>query len=72
MEIMREHTNRRDKKRTYSENAWEIKSIALEMQGTYIKLDGVGLVDNRPSTDLFGHFVRKKLPCDTCYVTCCT
>ena len=30
------------------------------------KLDGVGPVDNRPSTDKLHHFVRrKKVTCDT-------
>ena len=31
-----------------------------------IKLDGVGPVDNRPSTDKLHHFVnKKKMTCDT-------
>ena len=38
------------------------------------KLDGVGPVDNRPSTDKLHHFVRKKIKkyvtCDTRHVTC--
>ena len=29
------------------------------------KLDGVGPVDNRPSTNKLHHFVRKKKTCDT-------
>ena len=28
------------------------------------KLDGVGPVDNRPSTDKLQHFVKKKRTCD--------
>ena len=36
-----------------------------------IILDGVGPVDNRPSTDKLHHFVKKKKR-DTCYVTCDT
>ena len=42
-----------------------------------IKLDRVGPVDNRPSTDKLHHFVKKtkqkinkKLTCDTWHVTC--
>ena len=39
------------------------------------KLDGVGPVDNRPSTAKLHHFVRKKeetkiVTCDTWHVTC--
>ena len=35
------------------------------------KLDGVGLVDNRPSTDKLQHIVKKKIvTCDTWHVTC--
>ena len=31
-----------------------------------VKLDGVGLVDNRPSTNKLPHFVKKKfMTCDT-------
>ena len=36
------------------------------------KLDGVGPVDNRPSTDKLHHFVQKKkskMTCDTCHVS---
>ena len=38
------------------------------------ELDGVGPVDNRPSTDKLHHFVRKKnkkknVTCDMCNVT---
>ena len=35
------------------------------------KLDGVGPVDNRPSDNLFNHFVNKQknLTCDTSHVT---
>ena len=41
------------------------------------KLDGVGPVDNRPSTKKLHHFVRKKkrkkiVTCDTWHVTCDT
>ena len=28
------------------------------------KIDGVGSVDNRPSTDKLHRFVKKKMPCD--------
>ena len=30
------------------------------MEGNMYKLDGVGPVDNRPSTDMLYHFVKKK------------
>ena len=41
----------------------------------YIKLDGVGPVDNRPSTNELHHFVKKKkikknVTCDTWHMTC--
>ena len=36
------------------------------------KIYGVGLVDNRPSTDKPRHFVQKKMTCDMWYVTCDT
>ena len=40
------------------------------------KLDGVGPVDNRPSTDKLHHFVQKKeekkVTCDMRHVTCDT
>ena len=36
------------------------------------KLDGVGPVDNTPSTDKLHHFVKKKKNCDMWYVTCDT
>ena len=36
----------------------------------YFKLDGVGTVDNRPSTDKLNHFVRKKhVTCEMWHVT---
>ena len=34
-----------------------------------LKLDGLGLVDNRPSTDKLNHFVKKKITCDTGHLT---
>ena len=42
--------------------------------GSVKKLDGVGPVDNRPSTDKLHHFVKKKkymtyLTCDTWHMT---
>ena len=37
-----------------------------------LKLDGVGPVDNRPSTDKLHHFVKKKMTCDMGHVTCDT
>ena len=40
----------------------------------FVKLDGVGPVDNRPSTDKLHHFVRKKkrknVTHDMFHVTC--
>jgi hypothetical protein len=33
---------------------------AVQWVDDYNKLDGVGLVDNRPSTEKLHHFVRKK------------
>ena len=36
------------------------------------ELDGVGPVDNRPSTDKLYHFVQKKKKCDMWRVTCDT
>ena len=42
---------------------------------TKYKLDGVGPVDNRPSTNKLHHFVKKRtkkmwhMTCDTCHVT---
>ena len=36
------------------------KNPSLYHQLSVIKLDGVGPVDNRPSTDKFHHFVQKK------------
>ena len=46
----------------------------------FLKLDGVGPVDNRPSTDKLQHFVKKKkkksgiwhMTCDARHVTCDT
>ena len=37
-----------------------------------LKLDGVGPVDNRPSTDELHNFVKKKVTCDMWHVTCDT
>ena len=37
-----------------------------------VKLDEVGPVDNRPSTNRLHHFVRKKKNCDIWHVTCDT
>ena len=34
-----------------------------------LKLDGVGPVDNKPSSDWLHHFVKKKVTCDTWHVT---
>ena len=34
--------------------------MVLEVKESQKKLDGVGPVDNRPSTDKLQHFVRKK------------
>ena len=31
---------------------------------SWMKLDGVGPVDNKPSTDKLHHFVKKKKKCD--------
>ena len=37
-----------------------LKLYLLKSFNIFEKLDGVGPVDNRPSTDKFHHFVRKK------------
>ena len=44
------------------------------ISGTFLKLDEVGPVDNRPSTDKLHHFVQKKkkekkVTCDPWHVT---
>ena len=38
----------------------EDKTVCLHMHQIPCKLDGVGPVDNRPSTDKLHHFVPKK------------
>ena len=49
---------------------------AISMWSLILKLDGVGSVDNRPSTNNLHHFVRKKkkknVTCDVWHVTCDT
>ena len=40
---------------------WKVLTkVSWQMGGAEEKLDGVGPVDNRPSTDKLHHFVRKK------------
>ena len=55
---------------------WFILSHVFSDIYLQLKLDGVGPVDNRPSTDKLNHFVRKKhkkhVTCDTWHVTCDT
>ena len=38
----------------------EMPGICQIRGGIWLKLDGVGPVDNRPSTDKLHHFVQKK------------
>ena len=45
--------------------------LAMYFVGRQLKLDGVGPVDNIPSTDKLHHFVKKK-NCDMWHVTCDT
>ena len=40
--------------------ALALASVLLSNTGNKVKLDGVGPVDNRPSTDRLHHFVQKK------------
>ena len=53
------------------QNSWKVplESLILLDIEHQLKLDGVGPVDNRPSTDKLHHSVRKKTTCDTWHVT---
>ena len=42
---------------------FNIKQTNIELQLDHYKLDGVGPVDNKPSTDKLHHFVEKKKCC---------
>ena len=47
--------------------------LSKEKRFIYLKkIDGVGPVDNRPSTDKLHHFVRKKIKIYIIIVTCDT
>ena len=55
--------------------AWLKSNSSIHIELLFKKLDGVGPVDNRPSTDEFHQFVKKKfkkMTCDTWHVKCDT
>ena len=58
----------------YRKNNFTVIFLIIYFSLKEFKLDGIGPVDNRPSTDKFEHFVhtKKNVTCDMWHVTCGT